>query len=487
MVNEAISPAYFVFSVATFLFFYVCFRHLSFLRFLRIRGIEKNLSCLTEYAIQGKTLPQTHQLPDPIQGTIELPQWLVAIKDEPAVRRMMFIRQLGLKAYMDFPGAIHTRYSHALGTMHLAGRMCEMLSAKMKNKGKSAIAQNLDDNKNNIMAAGFLHDIGHAPFSHAADFILKEVTGKSHEELCEDIIREKIPSDIEDYGITKNAVIQLIGAKSHNHPFLSQIINGPLDSDKIDYLLRDAYHVGLRYSFDLNHFLRSYTVIGKEDDLDDCILGLDYTKQAIVTAELFIVIWKSMYDLVYLVEQSRIAEKMLEKAFLISKEDTSVKDMFKLDQFVSGEDENMLASLRKMSSDVQLLLAPDDPKRLYIPKFEVELTKKNYRMTTEFYAKLEENSDDLSDQLSTKLAERLRQKKYSLICDIIKSKAPRQILLDNESMAEVELRMASEIVGVIKAKNLLKVYVAPSALKKIEIKNIKKVLKELVEEEHEFD
>jgi HD superfamily phosphohydrolase len=60
-------------------------------------------------------MSQSYYFPDPIQGTIELPPWLINIKDEPVIRRMMSIRQLGLKAYMDFPGAIHTRHSHALG------------------------------------------------------------------------------------------------------------------------------------------------------------------------------------------------------------------------------------------------------------------------------------------------------------------------------------------------------------------------------------
>jgi len=230
-----------------------------------------------------------HSIPDPIQGTIKLPLWLVKIMDEPAIRRMMFIRQLGLKAYIDFPGAIHTRYSHALGTMHLAGVMARMLSEKMRNKGRQVIADNLLANENNVMAAGFFHDIAHGPFSHAVDFVMKKITGKTHEEMAEDIIKKTLPSEIEDWGITKNSVVQLIRAE-HKHQFLGHIINRPLDADKLDYLLRDAYHVGLKYSFDLNYFLGSYTVIGEEQDLTRCILGLDPTPQAVVTAELFVVI-----------------------------------------------------------------------------------------------------------------------------------------------------------------------------------------------------
>jgi len=434
-------------------------------------------------------MPQSYYIPDPIQGTIELPQWLINIKDEKVIRRMMFIRQLGLKAYMNFPGAIHTRYSHALGTMGLAGKMLDMLSKKMGNKGKHAIAKNLMDNKNNVMAAGFLHDVAQPPFSHALDFTLKTFTGKSHEELCEDIIRNKIPSEIEDWGITKSSVIQLIAPKTHSHPFLSQIINGPIDSDKLDYLLRDAYHVGLRYSFDLDHFLRSYTVLGEEDELKHCILGLDLTQQAIVTAELFLVIWKSMYDLVYFVEQSRISEKMLEKAFLSCKDESSIRNMFQIDKYAEVNDEIMSEQLKKMESNISQFLAFENPKRLYSAELELELNKKKYKMKPGFFAELEDNPDGLSDQLSLRLAEELKQEKYSLICDIVKSKTPREIYLDNANTKkpEIQLRTKSDIVGALTARNMLKVYVEPTVLKNLNKKHIKYVLKTLVEEERGDD
>src|SRR5215472_17090588 len=111
---------------------------------------------------------------DPIHGRIEIPDWLAKAEQIPAVRRMMSIRQLGLKAYVDFPGAIHTRYSHGLGVMHLAGKIGDLLEKKGTDEAHS-IAQNLRDNKGELMAAGFLHDIGHGPFSHAVDFCLKTI------------------------------------------------------------------------------------------------------------------------------------------------------------------------------------------------------------------------------------------------------------------------------------------------------------------------
>jgi uncharacterized protein len=435
-------------------------------------------------------MSESNYLPDPIQGTIELPQWLVTIKDEPAVRRMMFIRQLGLKAFIDFPGAIHTRYSHALGTMHLSGQMADMLSEKMAKNRKHIIAKNLEQNKNNIMAAGFLHDIAHAPFSHAADFILKRITSKSHEDLAEDIIKNKIPAEIEDWGINKNSVVQLIKNKGHRNPFLGQIINGPIDCDKLDYLLRDAYHVGLKYGFDLNYFLRSYTVIGDESHLGTCILGLDSTKRAVVTTDVFIVIWKSMYDLVYLVEQSRIAEKMLEKAFLLSITEQNIKQMFGIDKFIFSNDENMLAELEKLKEDsINQLLAPENPRRLYLAKIEKELNEKNYKMTASFLAQMEEDPDELSEKMSLSLAEHLKLEKYNIICDIVKTKAPKEIYLSNNEDTELEklLRDKSDIVGYIKAKNILKIYVKPTLIKALDYKEVEQALKGMIEGEIDVD
>jgi uncharacterized protein len=241
-----------------------------------------------------------HVFPDPIAGKIELPPWLVKIKEEPAIRRMLFIRQLGLKAYIDFPGAIHTRYSHALGAMYLAKKTTDVLIQKMNEKGKSLVENCLVTNRETLIAAGFLHDIAHGPFSHAVDFAMRKISGKTHEDLAKDIILDILPPDIANL-INEQQVIKLIQGK-HDYPFLSQIISGPIDIDRLDYLLRDAYHVGLKYSFDLDYFLSSYTILGDQECLKKCKLGIENSTQATVTTELFLVIWKSMYDLVYLVE-----------------------------------------------------------------------------------------------------------------------------------------------------------------------------------------
>ena len=167
------------------------------------------------------------------------------------------------------------------------------------------------------------------------------------------------------------------------------------------------------------------------------------------------------------------------------KDDPVIKEMFDIDNYVKGNDESMLSQLKKMGNGVVQLLAAENPKLLYSKKLEVELTKKNFRMTTRFLAELENQPDELSEQLSLRLAEGLRQEKYSLICDIIKSKAPKKIYLDNSGTgeSEIELSTKSDIVGELKAKNLLKIYVAPTILKKIDYTHMSTTVKKLVEEE----
>ena len=87
--------------------------------------------------------------------------------------------------------------------------------------------------------------------------------------------------------------------------------------------MRDSYHVGLKYSFDLDHFFDQILVLGGEDDLEKCELGMANSSQAIACVELFLLLWKNMYTLVYLAESSRIAEKMLEKAIIVALQNDS--------------------------------------------------------------------------------------------------------------------------------------------------------------------
>jgi len=292
-------------------------------------------------------MPKKHVVIDPIHGKIEMPQWLVRIKDEPSVRRMMGIKQLGLKAFIDFPGAIHTRYLHSLGTMFLAGKLSDLLVEKeeARTPHRIGLREDLENNRNCLMAAGFFHDIGHGPFSHVMDFVLRKEFGRDHEWVTTQIVK-RFKSELGTASIPFEQVNKII-TKKHQYPFLYGIVNGPLDVDKVDYVLRDSYHVGLRYSFDLDHFFDQIAILGDEDDLKKCELGLEKSSQAIACTELFLLLWRNMYILVYLIESSRIAEKMLEKAILWAIENNSclVNEIKDVDKYIDLDEATLISKL----------------------------------------------------------------------------------------------------------------------------------------------
>ncbi|HVH16176.1 MAG TPA: HD domain-containing protein [Candidatus Angelobacter sp.] len=413
-------------------------------------------------------MSRRHVTLDPIHGRIEIPPWLQRIDRSPSVRRMMFIRQLGLKAYIDFPGAIHTRYLHGLGSMHLAGKIGDLLAEKEKEKGHISTAENLRASKNTLMAAGFLHDIGHGPFSHAVDHAMKTISGKTHEDLAGEIIDKKLGTLETHDHIPLSSVKQIISRK-HKLRFISEIINGPLDVDKLDYLIRDAHMVGLRYSFDVDDFANSFTILGDIRDFEKCYLGLDDSLEAIITAEIFILIWKSMYDLVYHVEQSRIAEKMLEKGVLKGKDDSpNLKDYFTdLDKFIELNDDGLLTLLEQSGGFSKDVVGRIREKRLYEnTKVQLNLNEEDVKMSGKFLTDLTSSEDgaSLGEDLTRKVCVELGTEPYQIICDIIKSRVPRRIDLDDidpETKEPRELKEKSDILPHIEQRNVLKVYAHP--------------------------
>lgn len=413
---------------------------------------------------------------DPIHGKIELPQWLVRIKDEPAIRRMMGIKQLGLKAFVNFPGAIHTRYLHSLGTMHLADKLSGLLVRKessRRNGPRIGLEENLGNNRSALMAAGFFHDIGHGPFSHVMDFVLEDKFNLNHELITMKIVK-LFEKELEGDCIPVGQINNLISKKSQ-YPFLWGIINGPLDVDKVDYVLRDSYHVGLRYSFDLDHFLDQIMILGDEDDLTRCELGLEKSRQAIACIELFLLLWKNMYTLVYLAEESRIAEKMLEKAilFAINSDSNLEEEIGNLENYLDLDEDKLKRILKEcegFSGEIcdRVFKTAD----FYIPVLERDI--EDFETSRKFTEELRQRGgeDKVSEKISQRLSE-ISSKPYSMVCDIISAKIPKEIHIDDkdEEGEPIEVKQRSDVIKAIsKPKILIKVYVSP------EIKKTKKRL-----------
>jgi len=369
--------------------------------------------------------------------------------------------------------------------MYLAKKTTDVLIKKMHEKNMSFVETCLETNKETLIAAGFLHDIGHGPFSHAVDFAMRKISGKTHEDLAKDIILDVLPSDLSNL-INEQQVIKLIQGK-HDYPFLSQIISGPIDIDKLDYLLRDAYHVGLKYSFDLDYFLSSFTILGDQECLTKCKLGIENSTQATVTTELFLVMWKSMYDLVYHVQDSRIAEKMLEKAILLRQNDKQITEKFgNTKNLLDLDDDKLLNLLIDLGGKSAELVKNIKAGNVYKAVFSMELNQEKFQMSSEFLLALKNTHkvSEISDIISKQFNEKQNNTEYDYICDIITSRAPSEIQIDEqdeETGEYVDLRKKSLIVGAIQSQSQIKIYADPK-IKNIPVtEKINTTLEEIIE------
>jgi len=190
---------------------------------------------------------------DPIHGYIRVNNQLIwdciLTKEFQRLRR---IQQLGSTSFVYHTGE-HSRFAHSLGVYEIVRRMVNEVDD---------LRVGLNDyEKLTVMLAGLLHDIGHAPFSHSFEHILK----KSHESYSMQIIESDsdIATILNRYNknLAHDVVSVLDGSCSN--PILHQLISSQLDADRMDYLLRDSYFTGTKYGeFDLERILRTMRVKG---------------------------------------------------------------------------------------------------------------------------------------------------------------------------------------------------------------------------------
>jgi len=245
---------------------------------------------------------------DPIHGDIKLKGIFSELIEAPEIQRLYNIKQLGL-AHLVFPGAHHTRFEHSLGTFFISGKISDNL--------------NLDKNEKELIScAALLHDIGHGPFSHTLEYILRDTLNVDHIDLTEKLISGKysifdekekqiIESDcvfeiITKYGINPKEIANIIRGKTGSKGYLSQILNSSIDVDQLDYLIRDGYYTGVAYgTIDLDRFLQILIIHRNK---------LAIIKKGIGVIENILMARALMYSSVYFHKTVRIAELMLSKS-----------------------------------------------------------------------------------------------------------------------------------------------------------------------------
>jgi HD superfamily phosphohydrolase len=225
---------------------------------------------------------------DPVYGFISIPDELIFdVLEHPYMQRLRRIMQLGL-SHLVYPGALHTRFHHVLGAMHLMS----LAIATIRRKGHEITV----DEERAALLAILLHDIGHGPFSHALEYDI--VSGVSHEVISGYFIErltEEFGSDLKNaHAIFKN---------QYTKPFLYQLVSSQLDMDRLDYLNRDSFYSGV-----------SEGIIGTDRLIEMLNVHEGYLvleEKAIYSIEKFIVARRLMYWQVYLHKTVVVAENML--------------------------------------------------------------------------------------------------------------------------------------------------------------------------------
>ena len=167
---------------------------------------------------------------DPIYGFVSIPNILLYdLMQHRYFQRLRRINQMGL-SYLVYPGANHTRFHHALGSMHMMQQAVQVLRFKQVSIS--------DEEEQALYVAILLHDIGHGPFSHAMEQSIVE--NVHHEELS---LRFMNALNAEFNGELSLAIEIFQGY--YHRPFFKQLISGQLDMDRMDYLKRDSFYSGV--------------------------------------------------------------------------------------------------------------------------------------------------------------------------------------------------------------------------------------------------
>ena len=225
---------------------------------------------------------------DPVFGFITIPNELIFdIIEHPYFQRLRRIKQLGL-TNMVYPGALHTRFHHALGAMHLMQLTLENLTTKG--------VKISEEEHNASLIAILLHDIGHGPFSHTLEFSL--LNGISHEEISL-IILHKLNAV---YDGKLDLAIKIFKGE-YERMFFHQLVSSQLDIDRIDYLRRDSFFTGVSEGT-----IGSERIIKMLDVRNDQIV---VEEKGIYSIENFLSARRLMYWQVYLHKTSVSAEEML--------------------------------------------------------------------------------------------------------------------------------------------------------------------------------
>ncbi len=312
------------------------------------------------------TLKTVAEIRDPVHGYIKITGVERAVIDSPFVQRLRRIHQLA-GAYMVYPGAVHTRFDHVLGAMHVAGLMAESIANNI----------HLDKTKiQDIRLAALLHDVGHGPFSHLFEEVLAEKTNLTHEDISQKIVlKSNIRDILENYGISSRKISDLCVGKLNKPPYMNEIVAGGLSADLMDYLLRDSYFTGVEYGkVDIHRIIDSIDIVNNHLAVNQAAL---YAFEAILIARY------EMFKAVYFHRTVRASELMLVHSMSLANNALRLTDFSRIENYLRLTDEVVFDRLMNLNANTPELriarrLAQDhNSRRLVKCVFEKVMQRKD--------------------------------------------------------------------------------------------------------------
>ncbi len=262
----------------------------------------------------------------PVHGFIQYGEEEERLTNTFAIQRLRGIHQLAM-AYHVYPGCRHTRFEHSLGVMHLAGRMAEHLECNTEEVRL-------------VRLAGLLHDCGHAPFSHVSEQLLETLTSNAPEGVPKDKLHERVTVDIVRHDpeiaailskADRDGVIKTLDTVGFSQRrILRDAVSGPLDADKLDYLLRDSHYAGVQYGiFDLDRVIHCLCRIDASEGEEQ----IGVTDQGVPQVEQVLFARHHMTGQVYLHRIRSITDAMIVKGVMAAVDEgiNGVADVFNYD------------------------------------------------------------------------------------------------------------------------------------------------------------
>lgn len=311
------------------------------------------------------------EIRDPVHGSIQIHDEEIPILSHNFFQRLRNIKQLGFSEYV-FPGATHTRFLHSIGVMHIGNKAFDKLFAdKLQNKEILRI-------KETFKLACLLHDVGHAPLSHATESVMPKLSElkipsrflnkqdklldrqASHEDYTiKSIVDSTFTSAFEQvrahFGVDPNCIADIIVGHTPDEdyftidginyfPILHQLVSSELDCDRMDYLLRDSYFCGVSYgNYDLDWLI---------DNLQYCLIEnkayLAMSERAVVTFDDFLLSRFHMFLMVYFHYRSVCLEQLLLRYFKTSPDEYAIPAS--IEEYLHHDDHYLMKVLRNSAN-----------------------------------------------------------------------------------------------------------------------------------------